>query len=134
MSKKTWTQNPKFLLNFKDNVPTTFKVTLAIAEKNWKAKTKVMQIYNFMKLIEFEMFQNTVGGMIGIYLLEKREGKISIDQRIGSNNFLPVSVLEEEYNLPEISKSGYYIMPSTYQSKISGQFIISVTSSKEFTL
>jgi len=50
------------LLNFKENAPTSFKVTLAIAEKNWKAKTK-----------------NTVGGMIGLYLLEKREGKISID-------------------------------------------------------
>ena len=41
MSKKTWTQNPKFFLNFKENLPTTFKVTISIAEKNWKAKTKV---------------------------------------------------------------------------------------------
>lgn len=63
MSKRTWTLNPKFLVTFKDcNGTAKLKVTLMIAEKNWKSKTK-----------------NTVGGMIGLYLIEKREGKIAVD-------------------------------------------------------
>ncbi|EGR31206.1 hypothetical protein IMG5_115920 [Ichthyophthirius multifiliis] len=118
ISKKTWTQNPKFLLSFPENVPTNFKITLSIADKNWKAKIK-----------------NTVGGMIGIYLLEKREGKISYDdQKVRDVNFLPVQVIEESYFLQNINKAGYYIMPSTYQYKLAGQFILSVTSDKIFTL
>ena len=48
MSKKTWTQNPKFVLNFIENVPTQFKVTLAIADKNWKAKIKVFFFFFFV--------------------------------------------------------------------------------------
>lgn len=38
-SNRTWTQNPKYLLQFKDITGTAYlKVTLRIAEKNWKAK------------------------------------------------------------------------------------------------
>jgi calpain len=34
----------------------------------------------------------------------------------------------------EINKSGYIIMPSTYQSKIHGTFILSVKSDQPFEL
>lgn len=38
-SNRTWTQNPKYLLTFKDtNGPAKLRVALRIAEKNWKAK------------------------------------------------------------------------------------------------
>jgi len=56
--------NPKYLLTFKEEEtvweePSVLKITLAIAEKNWK-----------------RINPNTVSGMIGLYLLEKREGKL----------------------------------------------------------
>ena len=40
-SRKTWTTNPKFNLQFKEDGqgPTWFKVTLQVADKNWKSKT-----------------------------------------------------------------------------------------------
>ena len=99
MSKRTWTLNPKFLVTFKDfSGSAKLKVTLMIAEKNWKSKTK-----------------NTVGGMIGLYLIEKREGKIAVDQIFREPNFIPIECLTEEYELKEISRNGYYIMPATYQ-------------------
>lgn len=57
--------NPKYHLSFKEEFcsedePIYLKITLTIAEKNWK-----------------KMNPNTVNGMIGIYLLEKREGKLT---------------------------------------------------------
>lgn len=56
LNLNTWQQNPKFTLQFLESKPTKVKITLAIAEKNWKAKTK-----------------NTVGGMIGLYLLRREK-------------------------------------------------------------
>ena len=52
--------NPKYLLTFKEeeNIwedPSQLKITLSIAEKNWK-----------------RINPNTVSGMIGLYLIEKR--------------------------------------------------------------
>ena len=41
LSLRTWTMNPKFLLVFKEDTPVKLQVTLCIAEKNWKSKTKV---------------------------------------------------------------------------------------------
>ena len=39
---KTWSMNPKFLLQFDEGENNAnLKITLAIAEKNWKSKTKV---------------------------------------------------------------------------------------------
>lgn len=59
--------NPKYHITFKEEdigdleeEPIKLKVTLAIAEKNWK-----------------KLNPNTVSGMIGLYFLEKREGKLS---------------------------------------------------------
>ena len=51
------------------------KITLAIAEKNWK-----------------KLNPNTVNGMIGLYLLERFEGKLTYHKDIVVNqtDFLPV--------------------------------------------
>ncbi len=52
MSKKTWTLNPKFSLQFKDySQPAYLKITLAIADRNWKAKTKVNSLKISIKYI-----------------------------------------------------------------------------------
>ena len=81
--------NPKYLLNFKEdghswNSPTDIKITLAIAEKNWK-----------------KLNPNTVNGMIGIYLLHRQEGKIhySEDIVVSQTNFLPVKETTMELSL-----------------------------------
>ena len=98
-SKRTWTQNPKFNLIFTDPVgPAWVKITLVIAEANWKGRIK-----------------NTVGGMLGIYLINKTERKMRVEDLVQQPNFMPVNVLTEEYGIQEINPNGYIIMPCTYQ-------------------
>lgn len=101
MSMRTWTINPKYLLKFDEEEDTaTLKITLAIAEKNWKSKTK-----------------NSVGGMIGIYLLEKRENKITIDNLYNKRepSFIPLNEISENYTLNNIRGKSFFIMPSTFE-------------------
>lgn len=71
--------------------------------------------------------------MIGLYLLEKTEGKLSYSKDIVVNqtNFLPVKQIVMETVLggegqPPIKKEGYVIMPSTYKSAVQGSFILLV--------
>ena len=61
--------------------PTPLKITLSIAEKNWK-----------------KINPNTVSGMIGIYLIEKREGKLyySPETVVEQTSFLPVKTITLE--------------------------------------
>jgi len=56
--------------------------------------------------------------MIALYLLKKTESKITYEDRVKDENFMPVNVLSEEYNLAEINKNGYIIMPCTYYKGI----------------
>ena len=72
--------------------------------------------------------------MIGIYLIERREQKISIDQIKREPNFLPVNVISEEFMLNDVAPNGYYIMPCTYQSRIHGSFILSIGSDRDVVL
>jgi calpain len=120
--------NPKYLLTFKEedvisyDEPISLKITLAIAEKNWK-----------------KLNPNTVSGMIGLYLLEKREGKLSYspDIVVQQTNFLPVKTITLETTLggdKPLLKGGYMIMPSTYESKVQGSFILSVKCDRPFEL
>lgn len=120
--------NPKYLLTFKEDdvisydEPISLKITLAIAEKNWK-----------------KLNPNTVSGMIGLYLLEKREGKLSYspDIVVQQTNFLPVKTITLETTLggdKPLLKGGYLIMPSTYESKVQGSFILSVKCDRPFDL
>jgi len=101
VSMKTWTNNPKYLLKFDENESgAILKITLAIAEKNWKSKTK-----------------NSVGGMIGIYLLEKRENKLTIENLVSNRepSFMPLNVICENYVMSGIKGKSYFIMPSTFE-------------------
>lgn len=105
--QRTWSMNPKYLLTFKEeqmayDEPISLKITLAIAEKNWK-----------------KLNPNTVSGMIGLYLLEKRQGKLtySPDVVINQTSFLPVKSITMETSIggdKPLLKGGYLIMPSTY--------------------
>jgi len=122
--KRTWTSNPKFLLQFKEELPTVqFKITLQIAEKNWKAKIAKSN-------------KNTVGGMVGIYVLDKKEGKIQLSQMLNNRepSFVPMLETSEVFSVTAINKNGYIVMPTTYESKIRGAFIIAVSSTASFTL
>ena len=99
--------NPKYLLNFKEDdineEPIRVKITLTIAEKNWK-----------------KLNPNTVNGMIGLYLLNRPEGKLFYNKEfvVNQTNFLPVkeismeTVLGGEGMMPA-NPNGYVIMPST---------------------
>jgi calpain len=77
--------------------------------------------------------------MIGLYLLEKREGKLSYseDTVVNQTSFMPVKTITMETLLGSnkpLSKSGYIIMPSTYESKVQGSFILSVKCDRPFEL
>lgn len=71
--------------------------------------------------------------MIGIYLLLKTDTKMGLQDMVREPSFMPVMSISEEYDLKPY-KNGYFIMPTTYQSKINGNFILSVTASQDFTL
>lgn len=120
--------NPKYLLTFKEedvityDEPISLKITLSIAEKNWK-----------------KLNPNTVSGMIGLYLMEKREGKLTYSPEvvIKQTNFLPVKSITLSTTIggdKPILKGGYIIMPSTYESKVQGSFILSVKCDRPFEL
>lgn len=119
--------NPKYLLTFKEDEmlweePSILKITLSIAEKNWK-----------------KINPNTVSGMIGLYLIEKREGKLvySPDTIISQTSFLPVKSITLETTVggdKPILKGGYLIMPSTYDRNVQGTFILSVKCDRPFEL
>ncbi len=119
--------NPKYLLSFPQDLigwqdPVQLKITLAIAQKQWK-----------------KLNPNTVSGMIGLYLLQKRQGKLvyTPDVVISQTSFLPVKTITLEVTLGgerPLLKNGYLIMPSTYESKVSGAFILSVKCDRPFEL
>jgi hypothetical protein len=58
-----------------------------------------------------------VGGMIGIYLLEKKETKLSIDHLVNNKepSFLPLNFISETYSLNGIDGRAFFIMPSTFE-------------------
>lgn len=78
--------------------------------------------------------------MIGLYLINRPEGKFSYHPSIVVNqtNFLPVKEISMEILLGgegmPMNPNGYVIMPSTYQSKVQGTFIVSVKCDQPFEL
>ena len=78
--------------------------------------------------------------MIGLYLLDRPEGKLAYNKNIVVNqtNFLPVKEISMETILGgegnPFNPNGYVIMPSTYQSKVQGTFIVSVKCERPFEL
>lgn len=55
--------------------------------------------------------------MIGIYLLDKKETKLSIDHLVNNKepSFLPLNVIYETYTLTGIDGKSFFIMPSTFE-------------------
>ena len=76
--------------------------------------------------------------MIGIYLLEKREGKLIHSPIVEQTTFLPVKIITLETTVGgekgPLLKGGYLIMPSSYESKVQGAFILSVKCDRPFDL
>ena len=103
LNKRTWTSNPKFFIQFKEPGPIKVKLTLQVADKNWKSK------------IAKENKVQTASGMIGIYLLEKREGKIRTADRLADPTFVPMLEVVETFELKNINPNGYVVMPATYE-------------------
>jgi len=51
--------------------------------------------------------------MIGVYVIEKTDNKLSTESIFREPKFLPLNEIYEFYDLP-VTKNGYYIMPTTY--------------------
>jgi len=113
----TWTNNPKYLLVLKTNEYTRVKFTLSRPEKAWNKK----------------IAKDSVGCMIGFYIMEKVEGQIHQKHIINNVNFMPVNELEEVLEFENPNPDGYVIMPATYDAKKIGPYIISVSTDVDFS-
>lgn len=128
---RTWITNPIFEINFKNYNPASIKITLLIAEKNWRHKiTKIFE--EKMKTEEdgggkskkSKKSNLSVGSMISIYLL-KKGNKITRDSIITQSSFVPTLETELKCDLNDMENEGldYTIMPTTYYPEIEGTFI-----------
>ena len=62
--------------------------------------------------------------MIGIYVLERKEGKIQRSYMLTEPSFSPMLEVSEEFTLETINPNGYIIMPTTYEViKILREFV-----------
>lgn len=99
------------MIQFKEPGPINLKLTLQVADKNWKSK------------IAKENKVQLAGGMIGIYLLEKKEGKIRTEDRLADPSFAPMLEVSETFELKTVNPNGYYVMPTTYEVGFSSYII-----------
>lgn len=53
--------------------------------------------------------------MIGIYVLERKEGKIQKSYMLAEPSFSPMLEVSEEFTLETLNPNGYIIMPTTYE-------------------
>ena len=62
-------------------------------------------------------YQNTIGGMIGIYLLERHNDEIKTENMVGGRepSFVPMLVTSETYEIKNPNPNGYIVMPTTYE-------------------
>ena len=56
--------------------------------------------------------------MIGIYVLERKEGKIQKSYMLTEPSFSPMLVVSEEFTLEHLNPNGYIIMPTTYEVSV----------------
>jgi len=128
---RTWINNPTFDLSFKSYNPASVKITLLIAEKNWRHKiTKIFEEKakqeedRGSKSKKNKKANLSVGSMISIYLLKKGH-KISRDSIITQSSFMPTLETELKVDLQDMDNEGtnYTIMPTTYYPFIEGKFI-----------
>jgi hypothetical protein len=115
----TWSQNPKFLLKLNTNQPVPVKITLQRPEKAWKK----------------QIGMNLVGCMIGFYVYPANVVEPTKEQIINTEGkkFVPWNEISEELHL-EGYPEGYFIMCSTYEPGKLGPFILSLSTTVDFTL
>ncbi len=53
--------------------------------------------------------------MIGIYVLEKKEGKIKTEDKLAEPSFVPMLEVSENFELRNSNSNGYIVMPTTYE-------------------
>lgn len=53
--------------------------------------------------------------MIGIYVLERKEGKIQTGYMLKEPSFSPMLTVAEEFTIDQLNPNGYIIMPTTYE-------------------
>lgn len=114
--KLTWANNPKFLLKIDSLSKANVKITLNRPEKVWKKR----------------IAKDPIGCMIGLYLYEYGQ-TLSLGTLLNSPNFVPMNQINEEVELAP-GKSGYVIMPTTYEPNKLGPFNISVATDVDFSL
>ena len=116
----TWINNPQFLLQFPEQIPVKCKITLNRPEKIWKKR----------------LAKNTVGCMMGIYVLDYASvGYGAKDKKILNDDlcFKPMNQVSITWAPEHPDPQGYIIMPCTYERNMFGPFVISVTSEYKFT-
>ena len=73
--------------------------------------------------------------MIGIYVLRFVEGKVSTMDVISRSSFVPTLYQTYDFEVKEpVDPRGFIIMPTTYESKLKGKFILGVRCEMAFTL
>jgi len=114
----TWNTNPKYKLKLETREPVNVKITLSRPEKAWKAQVGM----------------NLVGCMIGFYVYPagQQPSKLNIKNTTGTK-FVPWNEIHEELTL-DGHPDGYIIMPTTYEKDKQGPFVISVSTTVDFTL
>ena len=120
-------------------------VKLQLADKNWKSNISKHLNQSISKQQERRSqnaepdseshSRNPVGGMVGIYVLRYTEGKVTSDDVICRSTFVPTLYQSYEFEVKEpVDPRGFWIMPSTYESKLKGKFILAVRCEIPFTL
>lgn len=115
-----WAKNQTFRLLFESATGIAHtKVTLTIAEKNWKKelsdqfKKEQKNIREPKVLSEREKTSNlSIGCMIGIYLL--KGDKVDMESVVHIPTFLPVSETSVTFDFNLAQSFEYLIMPTTY--------------------
>lgn len=126
-------------MKFKTEVKGSVRVyvKLQLADKNWKSNISKQQEKRSQNAEpgSEKHARNPVGGMVGIYVLRYQDGKVSSDDVICRSTFVPTLHQSFEFDVKEpVDPRGFIIMPSTYESKLKGKFILAVRCEIPFTL
>ena len=116
--KLTWKNNPKFHLCLHTTAAKAeVKITLSRPEKAWKKIAK-----------------SSVACMIGMYVYPYVENQApTTESMLNQYEFHPTNQMEEILNI-DGNPNGYMIMPTTYEPKMTGPFILSVSTDVDFEL
>jgi hypothetical protein len=116
---QTWKDNPKFLLKFNAQGPIKAKITISRAESHWGWK----------------IARDHVACMMGLYIFPGSTSKVDNVVRLNKDSvFLPMNELTEIFEQSDNIMDGYLLMPTTYEPKVTGPFVISVSSDFDFSL